>query len=321
MEGIPLISICIPAFGRGIYLKRLLDSIDLQSFRDFEVVITDDSPDMEVQALTEQHNLKPFIRYFKNQKTLGSPENWNEAIRRSRGDWIKIIHDDDWLNGSASLQHFADAIKNVKTGFYFSGYTNVFPDGSRKEIKISRHHLNALKKNPEILLAANWIGPPSTVLFRKDHETDFDPSLHWLVDIDFYIRFLKKTPPAHYIQTNDVMIGISESQVTQRSFGIPEVEIPERFILNGKLDPRTAHLLPIFDSWWRFLRNLSIGDLSQIKLSGFAGDIPGFIASMIEAQARIPRTLLKNGYFSKFFMFVHYVNTKAWRRDRPGLSQ
>src|SRR5450432_2159424 len=68
----PFISICIPAFQRANYLKRLLDSIEIQSFRVFEVVITDDSPGMEVSDLIEIHALRPMIRYFKNVKTLGS---------------------------------------------------------------------------------------------------------------------------------------------------------------------------------------------------------------------------------------------------------
>ena len=40
-----LISICIPAYKHPDFLKRLLDSISIQSFRDFEVIISDDSPD------------------------------------------------------------------------------------------------------------------------------------------------------------------------------------------------------------------------------------------------------------------------------------
>jgi glycosyltransferase involved in cell wall biosynthesis len=313
MDGHPLISICIPAFKRTDYLKRLLDSIEIQSFRDFEVVITDDSPGMEVQVLTERHPLNPYIRYFKNSETLGSPENWNEAIRKSRASWIKIMHDDDWFEGSGSLSKFAEVIPQATSGFYFSGFTNVFPDGSEKIIKINRYRLNEIKKIPEILLAANRIGPPSAVLFKKDEGIGFDSRLQWLVDIDFYIRYLKKHPSAAYIEANLVLIGISESQVTQRSFGKPSIEIPERLILNEKLDPNILRVLPIFDSWWRFIRNLSIQDISKINESGYGGIIPGFIPAMIKSQERIPKILLRNGLFSKFFMLLYYTRTAAWR--------
>ncbi len=89
--------------------------------------------------------------------------------------------------------------------------------------------------------------------------------MQWLVDIDFYIRYLKKYPPAGIYSKNLVQIGISESQVTRSSFGNPEIEIPERFMLGEKLEMISTQQFPIFDSWWRFLRNLSIRDIEQIK--------------------------------------------------------
>ena len=47
----PLISICIPAYKRAAFIKRLLDSIAIQSFQDYEVVITDDSPGDDVEQV------------------------------------------------------------------------------------------------------------------------------------------------------------------------------------------------------------------------------------------------------------------------------
>ncbi|HEY4935407.1 MAG TPA: glycosyltransferase, partial [Puia sp.] len=59
----PFISICIPAYQRSGYLRRLLDSIEIQTFHRFEVIITDDSPGSELQDLVENHPLHPMIRY------------------------------------------------------------------------------------------------------------------------------------------------------------------------------------------------------------------------------------------------------------------
>ncbi|HUZ60328.1 MAG TPA: glycosyltransferase, partial [Hanamia sp.] len=87
----PLISICIPAYKHVDYLKKLLDSVSIQTFKDFEVVITDDSPDDGVKQLLETFPTTNNIRYYKNSKALGTPENWNEAIRKSEGTWIKLM--------------------------------------------------------------------------------------------------------------------------------------------------------------------------------------------------------------------------------------
>ncbi len=305
-----LISICIPAFQRTVGLKRLLDSINIQTYPHFEVVITDDSPGTEVKELAEQHPLTSKIRYFKNEVTLGTPENWNEGIRKAKSDWIKIMHDDDWFSGPGSLQHFADKIQNGEHPFYFSAYSNAYPDGRVIPRDISDRHLNALQRNPEKLLAANRIGPPSVVLFKKDMSILFDNRMQWLVDVDFYIRYLTSHPPAIYIAENLIRIGISESQVTQSSFGNRQVEIPERFLLAEKLNPQSLKDWVVYDSWWRFIRNLNIRDEKEIAENGYPKAIPETIRSMIRYQKNIPAVVLKIGLFSKLLMSLHYLPFK-----------
>src|SRR5439155_18647369 len=89
MTNKPLVSICIPAYKRVEFLKRLLESISIQSFKDFEVIITDDSPTNEVYELSQAYKDKFTLFYSKNAVAVGTPENWNEAIRHAKGEWIK----------------------------------------------------------------------------------------------------------------------------------------------------------------------------------------------------------------------------------------
>jgi glycosyltransferase involved in cell wall biosynthesis len=310
MEEVPFISICIPAFERKEYLTRLLNSIEIQNFRRFEVIITDDSPGKELGELVENHPLRPMIRYFENRQTLGSPENWNEGLRNARANWIKIMHDDDWFSGPDSLGLFAEVIKKGRASFYFSAYTNIYPNGHSKNVSLKLSHLHSINRVPEILFAANRIGPPSSVIFKMDGTILFDNRMKWLVDIDFYIRYLKKHGPAEYIPKYLIQIGISESQITSSSFGKPEIEIPERFMLAEKLDKTAIRHISIFDAWWRFIRNLSVRNISQVKNSGYGGEIPDFIPGMIQRQNKIPGRLLKQGLFSKMFMFAFYLKIR-----------
>ena len=67
------ISICIPAYKRTHFLKRLLQSIELQTYKDFEVIISDDSDDDSVSQLLTAFEGKFPIQYFKNEKSLGTP--------------------------------------------------------------------------------------------------------------------------------------------------------------------------------------------------------------------------------------------------------
>src|SRR5882724_7428907 len=120
-----LISICIPAYKGIEYLQRLLDSIAMQTFRNFELVITDDSPDDTVKELCKQYQNQFPLNYHRNPVPLGTPANWNEAISKAVGEWIKLMHDDDWFYDKNSLAYFADAISNnPSSSFVFSAYMN-----------------------------------------------------------------------------------------------------------------------------------------------------------------------------------------------------
>ncbi|HTJ12601.1 MAG TPA: glycosyltransferase family A protein, partial [Dinghuibacter sp.] len=152
----PLISICIPAYRRVAYLERLLESLATQTFGNYEVVLTDDSPDGSVRSLVERFAGRIPLRYHKNPTQLGTPGNWNEGIRQARGPWIKVMHDDDWFTGSDALQQFGAAIEaNPGTDFFFSAYQNVHEDTGRIEpVKLSAIGRGRLESSPWYLLGA-----------------------------------------------------------------------------------------------------------------------------------------------------------------------
>ena len=118
----PLISICIPAYERPAFLKRLLDSIAQQVFKDFEVIITDDSSSREIEELLFSTPYKYSIHYQRNPRPLGTPLNWMEGIKHATGHWIKIMHDDDYFTSPDSLQQFVDQI-DPNIDCIFSGYS------------------------------------------------------------------------------------------------------------------------------------------------------------------------------------------------------
>jgi glycosyltransferase involved in cell wall biosynthesis len=351
-----LISICIPAFKRTDFLQRLLDSIAMQTFRDFEVIVTDDSPDLAVKTLCEQYKERLPLSYFRNERPLGTPENWNEAVRRANGEWIKIMHDDDWLAGKDSLACFAEAIGNGRGGaaagnergvsavrgasaagnvreaaisdereasvagnepgaggepgvsFIFSAYRDIFLNENRqREMFVSSFRYKAFLQNRATLFSRNIVGPPSVVMYKKDRAVVFDGRVKWVVDIDFYIRYLEGRKPA-YIDKVLVNVGLGEEQVTRDCFRQRPVEIPENFYLLNKIGPGCLKNILVYDAWWRLMRNLEIDSREDITGAGYTGPIPAVILSMVRWQHKMSRRLLGVGIVSKTLMFLHYIS-------------
>ncbi len=303
------ISICIPAYKRVEFLERLLDSIAIQTYKDFEVIVSDDSPTNDVSDLCEKYKGSFQLNYHKNISALGTPENWNEAIRRANGTWIKLMHDDDWFSNEKSLQVFADAALENKDKFIFSSYTNVFfPEKRTEQVRPSSFRIKQLRKDAVSLLSKNIIGPPSVSMHRNYGDVSYDKTIKWLVDIDFYNRRLKDEG-LHHIDDLLIHVGMSEEQVTAMCHTNPQVELPENYYFLQKTGISHLKNILVYDAWWRLLRNFKIKNQQQLE-QYVAGKWPGIILLILIDVNKVPAGLIKIGVVSKLMMTLSYLRNK-----------
>lgn len=170
------VSICIPAYNNEQSLRRLLYSIEIQDFMDYEVIITDDSDGDEVRKLAEE---KEYIAYYKNQERLGATANWNAAIAKSSGEYVKIMHHDDWFTDEHSLQSFVDMLEqHPEADMAFCGSRQVEVNDSlmvdnRAEADnsyerfTSEEDIRLIESDYRNLFLGNTIGAPSAVIVRR----------------------------------------------------------------------------------------------------------------------------------------------------------
>ncbi|MCW5713918.1 MAG: glycosyltransferase family 2 protein [Bauldia sp.] len=94
------ISVCIPHYNRMLHLLESLRSFAVQTYRDFEVVISDDNSTDErvdqVLAYLRQSDLR--FRYWRSATNLGYDGNLRNAIDISSGDYILLMGNDDRLS-------------------------------------------------------------------------------------------------------------------------------------------------------------------------------------------------------------------------------
>lgn len=286
-----------------------MESISIQTFPDYEIVVTDDSPDDSVGEYLNSgvfHNL----RYFRNPSALGTPENWNEAIRKSNGTWIKIMHDDDWFSQPDSLEHFYNASRYQNAQFCFCAFTNVWENGKEEEVRLSSYNEGLLRKNPINLFKFNFIGNPSCTLIRRDDNILYDNSFKWVVDFEYYIRYLRAHPDFHYIDQPLINVGMNEDQVTGYTFRKPNVEIPENLKMGENFGESIFKNIFVYDYYWRLLRNLGIRSQADIQ-KHYDGVVQKQILAMLNFQRHIPARLLQAGLISKPLMFWNYLFRNA----------
>jgi len=191
MTNNPFFSIAIPAYGyngRGnAYLEHNLSVLEKQTFKDFEVVVSDHSVDDTIKNVYDKWKDKLNINYHVNDKGRGyiSP-NLNVAIKHCKGKWIKILFQDDFLYDENSLQKTNDYILNNKnviwlaTEFYHSN------DG----INLYNHYVPKWVDN--IWTGNNTMGCPSVITIKNEDLTLFEEKIDWLMDVEYYKRMFDK---------------------------------------------------------------------------------------------------------------------------------
>lgn len=287
----PKVSICIPTYNQINFLKRNLDSIVVQTFSDYEIVITDDSTDNRVRDFVMDYSshFGNKLKYFKNDKRLGSPENWNEAVRLSDGEFIKVLHHDDAFSENYSLEKFVCLLEDYpQIDFAFS---STFINSKNEVHQISDRDISLLKENPLLLVANNLIGAPSTTIFRKNSSLPFDRNLKWLVDVEFYLRLLENSNFLFNYSPESLIITCSghSHQVTNECLNNKDVELYEYFYLfelvfaKRKIYNAAAmkeYLLLLI----RICNIYKIKCVKEIRSSGFTGHIHRIIKTYISVS-------------------------------------
>ena len=169
----PFISVCIPTYNRPDLFCRLMDSLQAQKGVEFEVVISDDSTDNRIQKCVELRN-KDFsskrLRYWKNPTSLGPSQNWNKSISLAKGRYIKIMHHDDWFPQDNCLLRFEQLAQHYpEASLIFSDSLIHDPKGEfvRRHVP-EKKYLEAFMGDPGWIFPRNFIGPPSSVLFKNN---------------------------------------------------------------------------------------------------------------------------------------------------------
>jgi glycosyltransferase involved in cell wall biosynthesis len=298
------ISICIPTYKRADLLKKLLDSIRIQTFTDFEILINDNSPDDTVKDLVATYTASLPIAYQKNEPAISATENCNKVIARANAGWIKIMHDDDWFATGDALQQFADAAKNNQKDFIFCGCNQVYLETGKIEAgNLTDERKKMLDDSFYSLIYLNVIGHPSAVMHKKDSSLLYDPQFNWVLDIDFYLRYLNAHGGYYYIPQALVNIGKGSTQESYKYYRNIKVEIPEYFTLLTKYESDLLlKSMYVFHLVWNMLKRFKIKSVSDLQRTGYQGKLPDKVEAIIQYQQKIPHIILKQPRWSKKFM-------------------
>ena len=181
------ITIITPSYNQAQYLEQTIDSVLSQGYEDLEYMIFDGgSKDESVEIIKkyEKH-----LTYWESKPDKGQSDAINKGLARASGEVINWLNSDDYYE-SGTLNTVAEYFTNPNV-LMLKGRSRIFDDADNSTVQHSRGtdvYPNLLPKT----IGMARIDQPET-FFRKsaiDVMGHLNPSLHYIMDKEWYIRFL-----------------------------------------------------------------------------------------------------------------------------------
>lgn len=137
-----ILSIVVLSYNRPKEIERLLNKLSCVSSGNFEVIIKDDcSPACEdIRSIVDfyRDKLKFNLIFHQNSHNLGYDLNLLDAFNISQSDFVFLLSDDDFLDGS-KIDELLDFLKSTEVDVIFTPY---FSNGSYFRYAISGFNIN-----------------------------------------------------------------------------------------------------------------------------------------------------------------------------------
>ncbi len=184
---IPIVSVVIPTYNRRTKLKRAVDSVLNQTFKDIEVIIVDNASVDGTQELINGTKDQR-IRYIRHDTNKGGPAARNTGIKNAKAPLIALLDDDDeWLPEKLAKQvdKFKQAPSN--TGLIYAS-AEIYDESKQKIICVNPTGLRG-QVYKRVLLGT--IFGSATVLIKRECFEKvgvFDEDLSSCQDWDMWLR-------------------------------------------------------------------------------------------------------------------------------------
>jgi len=206
----PAVSVCIPTFNGGPWLREAIESALAQDYADLEVVVCDDASTDDTVAVAQAFGDER-VRVVVNRERAGMARNWNQSVLESRGAHIKFLMQDDLL-APGCVGRMLDLFgEDPEVGMVFCERELAFDDPADPASRLFGRRFGELHSrlgplarinDGRVLFAAmerdrfrdNMIGEPSAVMVSRAALADlglFNVRLHQLTDLEMWLRIAR----------------------------------------------------------------------------------------------------------------------------------
>jgi glycosyltransferase involved in cell wall biosynthesis len=231
----PIVSVIIPTYNRGWIVQDAIDSVLVQDFSDYELIVVDDGSDDNTPTILEAYRNKITLL---RQSNRGVSAARNRGIEAASGRWIAFLDSDDlWLPRKLSTQvkffkDHPDAVINQTQEIWIRNGVRVNPK--------KRHHKFSGMIFEQCLALCRV--SPSAVMLNKslfDHVGVFDEQLPACEDYDLWLRISCRYP-VHLIDSPLIIKRGGHDDQLSKAAGLDKYRIRSlvKIIESNRLSPQ-----------------------------------------------------------------------------------
>jgi glycosyltransferase involved in cell wall biosynthesis len=129
----PLISVVMPTYDRPERLRRAVESVREQTYRNLELIVVDDcSPTPAEQVLSDFELEGLEVRHIRHSENRGANAARNNGIEAANGEFVAFLDDDDeWVPTKLERQVAAFSEAGPDVGVVYTGMRILYPDRTR----------------------------------------------------------------------------------------------------------------------------------------------------------------------------------------------
>jgi teichuronic acid biosynthesis glycosyltransferase TuaG len=188
MEKQPMISIITPSYNASEFIGRTIESVQKQTFQEWEMLIVDDcSSDDTREKVGQYASEDPRIQLICLEENGGAAVARNTALKRAKARYVAFLDSDDCWKPE-KLERQLQFMRENGYAFTFTGYELVAPDGEPLHKKVA-----APAEISYTGLLKNTIIGCLTVMIDRNQTGQFQmPNIRTRQDLATWLSILKK---------------------------------------------------------------------------------------------------------------------------------
>lgn len=147
----PWVTIIIPVYNTEKYLKKCLDSVVNQTYKNIEIIIINDaSTDCSFSILREYEKNYKNIRLIHTIKNEGLSEARNRGLEQAQGEYIYFLDSDDWIRKD-TIEKLVNLATIYDVPLVEARFASVFSNREPKQTTKIQNKYENLEKEKELI--------------------------------------------------------------------------------------------------------------------------------------------------------------------------